>query len=411
MAEQNPLFRKSAVDKLSSPERLDVAMAVTSPKGWLALLTIAAGLAGVIAWSILGSVPRRVDGEGILIGGGGLREIRATGTGVLEKFSLAVNGTVKPDQMVGEIRQVQQDEQRRTAEAQLTDAQMQANISNAENQATLAQNDAQIASLRADIGNVQAQIGSLEADLKNRREMLAKGLTTTARVQGLEQQILGLRGQVTSLESQINSLRAASAGIRQRMAAAAGNVGLARSRLQSATNVAAEVSKVTSTIEGRIIEVKKSQGDRVNQGEVLAIVEPPSATYEPVVYVDAAQGKLIGSGMEAQISPSTVKREEFGFMKGSVRVVSEYPVTPEAVMAAVANQSLATELLKGGSKLEVRARLVPNASTTSGFEWSSSGGPPFKVQSGTKVTLSVVVERRAPITFVMPMLRGMLGLS
>jgi HlyD family secretion protein len=86
-------------------------------------------------------------------------------------------------------------------------------------------------------------------------------------------------------------------------------------------------------------------------------------------------------------------------------------VTPEAVMAAVANQSLATELLKGGSKLEVRAKLVPNASTTSGFEWSSSGGPPFKVQSGTKVTLSVVVERRAPITFVMPMLKGMLGLS
>ena len=33
MAENNPLFRKAAMDKLSSPERLDVAMEVTSPNG------------------------------------------------------------------------------------------------------------------------------------------------------------------------------------------------------------------------------------------------------------------------------------------------------------------------------------------------------------------------------------------
>ena len=31
------LFRKSAVEKLSSPEQLDVMMQVTSPKGWVAL--------------------------------------------------------------------------------------------------------------------------------------------------------------------------------------------------------------------------------------------------------------------------------------------------------------------------------------------------------------------------------------
>jgi HlyD family secretion protein len=37
---QNPLFRKAAIDKLSSPERLDVLMEVTSPAGWVALWTL-----------------------------------------------------------------------------------------------------------------------------------------------------------------------------------------------------------------------------------------------------------------------------------------------------------------------------------------------------------------------------------
>ena len=47
MSEQNPLFRKAALDKLASPERLDVLMQVTSPKGWLALLMMGIILSSV----------------------------------------------------------------------------------------------------------------------------------------------------------------------------------------------------------------------------------------------------------------------------------------------------------------------------------------------------------------------------
>ena len=59
--------------------------------------------------------------------------------------------------------------------------------------------------------------------------------------------------------------------------------------------------------------------------------------------------------MEAQISPSTVKREEFGFMKGTVSYIGEYPVTPQAVQSVVANQALAQELIGNSSKLEMPA--------------------------------------------------------
>ena len=45
---ENPLFRKAAIDKLSSPERLDVLMQVTSPNDWIALWTIGAILIGII---------------------------------------------------------------------------------------------------------------------------------------------------------------------------------------------------------------------------------------------------------------------------------------------------------------------------------------------------------------------------
>jgi HlyD family secretion protein len=98
-------------------------------------------------------------------------------------------------------------------------------------------------------------------------------------------------------------------------------------------------------------------------------------------------------------------------MKGKVRLVGDFPVTPQGVMAVVANQSLANELLEDGSKIEVRALLIENAATTSGFSWSSSNGPPFKIESGTRVAMSVVVERRRPYTYILPILKSAVGVS
>ena len=113
--------------------------------------------------------------------------------------------------------------------------------------------------------------------------------------------------------------------------------------------------------------------------------------------------------MEARISPYTVKKEEYGFMKGTVRLVGDYPVTADAANAIVANPTLVGELIGQTAKLEMRATLSPDPKAVSGFEWSSSGGPPYKVESGTRVTVSVVVDRKRPISMILPILRSVSG--
>src|SRR5512142_100061 len=98
-----PLFRKAALDRLASPERLDVLLRVTSPRDWIALAVTAGLIAGVVAWGLLGTIPTRVVGEGILIRGGGLREIRAAGDGLLTDLRMQVNGRVEASQVVAVI--------------------------------------------------------------------------------------------------------------------------------------------------------------------------------------------------------------------------------------------------------------------------------------------------------------------
>jgi HlyD family secretion protein len=391
------LFRKAALDKLASPERLDVTMEVTSPRGWIALWTMGAVLLCVIAWGIFGSIPTRVDGVGILMRGGSLREIKAEGGGTLTSLGIKVGDILQADQPVGEIDQQGAADQVNQLKVKHERAVQELETATVEDQATLA-------GYRADLARVEGETARLETDLVQKRDLLKKGLITRQRVDMQEQQLLSLRVQATQLNA---TMRNVQQNTRARAAAAEQS----KLEYERASRAAASVTRLRSSAAGRVVELKKRVGDRVSEGEAVAVVEPPSASLEPLVYVNAALGKKIRPGMEAQIAPSTVKIEEYGFLRGTIKSVGDYPVTPQAVSSALANDALARELLGESAKIEVWATLVLDPKTPSGYGWSSSSGPPFKIDSGTQITVSVVVDRRAPITYIIPMIRSAVGAS
>jgi HlyD family secretion protein len=175
--------------------------------------------------------------------------------------------------------------------------------------------------------------------------------------------------------------------------------------------VSSSLAQVSSTVAGHVVELRHRVGDFVRNGEVIATIEPPSTAIEPVVYVSSANGKRVKPGMEVQVSPTTVRREEYGFMKGQIKTVGEYAVTSEGVEAVTGNKQLVEELLKSGTKIEVQVGLLANKDTASGYTWSSSGGPPFKIEGGTKVSVSVVASQTSPFNYyVTPVFRNMFGL-
>ena len=115
--------------------------------------------------------------------------------------------------------------------------------------------------------------------------------------------------------------------------------------------------------------------------------------------------------MEVQVSPSSVKREEFGFMKGKVEYVSAYPATRSALMRDFQNESLAVSLQSAGPVNEFRVALEHDPKTPSGFKWSTAMGAPTLVSSGTICSVQVVVRRQKPIMLLFPYLKEKLGMS
>ena len=66
-------------------------------------------------------------------------------------------------------------------------------------------------------------------------------------------------------------------------------------------------------------------------------------------------------------------------------------------------------ILESGASIEVIARLDADPSTPTGYHWSSSRGPRTIISAGLTSSMRVIVETRAPITYLLPVLREMTG--
>jgi hypothetical protein len=65
--QQDSLFRKEALERISSPEQLDQLMQIVSLKDWLPLASIGFLVSLVLIWSIAGRIPIFVESKGLLI--------------------------------------------------------------------------------------------------------------------------------------------------------------------------------------------------------------------------------------------------------------------------------------------------------------------------------------------------------
>ena len=83
---------------------------------------------------------------------------------------------------------------------------------------------------------------------------------------------------------------------------------------------------------------------------------------------------------------------------GRVQAVSPVPVPPERVTLIVGgNLSLADYFLTGGPVLEVTVSLDRDATTPTGYRWTTGDGPPTAVSLGTLTEVAVIVSESAPL--------------
>lgn len=96
----NRIFRKAALDRMSSPEQLDQLLQVTAPRTWLALTALVLCLGTALAWGYWGRVTTTVEASGMLVASGGVRSIPSPLAGQISDLRVRIGDRVAAGQVM-----------------------------------------------------------------------------------------------------------------------------------------------------------------------------------------------------------------------------------------------------------------------------------------------------------------------
>lgn len=412
------LFRKKAIEKLQSPEQLDQLLRVTSAQRWLALVVvwILVGVAGL--WGVYGRVATKVDGTGIFILPGGVLEVVSSGPGRVRKLNVRVGDKIREGETIVELVNPELEKRLLTAKEALAERRSDRDVTmiliEKETDARLQALESESKNLEIKKKLLQDRRGWLETRVEAYERLAKDGAVA-------RQQVFDVRWQLDQALIALDQAEQASVDLKSKAAKIAESketrlleeqfkVESAERKVTVIEEQMQQSSKVDSVVNGRVLAVHTDRGKVVHQGDPILSVEPEGGGLGLHFYVPASQGKRVSPEMQVQITPSTVKREEYGFMIGKVARVSEFPASSQGMMSVLDNADLVKSLLSKGPVIAIQADLVRDSSTASGFKWSSVKGAEVLINAGTLGSAQIVVKEQPPITLVIPALKRMLGI-
>ncbi|HYO12030.1 MAG TPA: NHLP bacteriocin system secretion protein [Thermoanaerobaculia bacterium] len=412
------IFRKVALERLSSPEQLDQLMQVTTPKGWLALIGLGALLLTALGWGVFGSIPTEATGEGILLRRGGVSNIVAAENGQVEEILVGVGDVLEKGQVVARIRQEELLRQIQDTRDKLADVrgEYQDLLRYAGEQERLRERDLeqQRANLRQSIRAYEREVQIAQERIAVERDLLKDGLITKQTLLATEQKLNQAQDQLANARLELNGLELkrleSEQQVGQQIEVRQAAIRDLEIELRQRQARLGETARVVSNRAGRVLELLVDRGDVVSPGTPLLNLEVISEELEAVLFVPATAGKRVQPGMEVRISPSTVKREEYGSLIGRVTWAAEFPSTQRGMLRLLGNEALVQRLMEAGPPIQVNVALERDARTPTGYRWSSSIGPSVQISSGTLATGDVVVREERPINLVIPAVRERLGI-
>lgn len=141
--------------------------------------------------------------------------------------------------------------------------------------------------------------------------------------------------------------------------------------------------------------------------EAKGLLLTPAANPNQLIsisYFPIGEGKQIQPGDRILIIPDTINIQEFGGLEATVTEVSPTAVTEQAALNRTSGNQELAQLVYTPASIEVVAQLTPDPSTPTGYKWSMSQGPKTKLPGGIPTTSQVLLQEKAPITYVFPFL-------
>jgi len=271
---QREIFRKVSLERLSSPERLDVLTEVTTSFGWLALTALGLLVFMALAWGWAGSIPVTVKGEGMLVNRGGVTNVVALGVGQATEIFVKQDDMVQAGQIIAHIAQPVAATDVKNVQMELAGLRLQH-----EKLERFAKNDLelQLVSLKAQEETIAHAVSGLEkkgdfyrSQLAKQNKLKEKGLLIPAKVEATRQELSGITEQIEASQVKRAELRTqenlARNKAQEMVTQSANRISTFERNIEAMQSKVTIESTVVSTIPGKVVEIKIAKGAVVSAG-------------------------------------------------------------------------------------------------------------------------------------------------
>lgn len=211
MSGDDRIFRAKALQRAASPEQLDHLVTVTRPFDWILALVLCVAVATAIVWGVLGRVPTRVAGQGILVGGGRVVDAVSSAAGRLTSISVTAGDHVRSGQEIALIAQTDIEQRYKNAKEALEERQRDHDQLAARIAAELAAKANNFDKLETAFDKViqatDQRIQLMTIDVKNLEDLLAKGFTTRKNYEDRRLELTDAQQRKEDTQNEILKLR------------------------------------------------------------------------------------------------------------------------------------------------------------------------------------------------------------
>ncbi|MEM1394685.1 MAG: NHLP bacteriocin system secretion protein [Cyanobacteria bacterium P01_H01_bin.150] len=365
--EKRTIFREKALERLSSPERLDTLMKVVAPRDWLPLGGLALFAMLAVFWSIFGKIPITVAGKGIVINPRRVSQFQSAISGQLQSLKVKNGQCVRKDDILGIIDPApirQQLQQQRDKLAQLR--QQFAKTSLVRQQRTELETEAITAERKSlkqrlenllllspqinkeGLNSISQQRQSLEERLRDAKELTPilqqrltkqrrlqrQGAISQERVLQVEQDYRKTRQNISQIQAQLQQLQLQKTQLQQKY----------QENLNNITQIKAELEKLN--IQSKRLEQDNLEANNTEKNQIQEALQNIARLRKEVA--DNSMIKSHHAGCILEITATVGQYLQPGNRLGTLQISKEVNDSKSVAYFAVAD----------GKKIKPRMRIL-----------------------------------------------------
>ncbi|WP_426954641.1 NHLP bacteriocin system secretion protein [Muricoccus radiodurans] len=405
----------------AAPDRYDEPLRVMRPWTWAvggALFALA--VIGIV-WACLVDVPIKVAGRGILLPSGGVIDIVADTDGRIDRLLARPGERVEAGRPIAVVDQSEVRLQLALAEGQAADAlRHRGELRDFHRREEAAQDAFRVARDAALAGNLRLldeRLGMMSQREDALRGLMQQNLINRDRALFARVEVFQVREQIATSRNEREQLaldQALKRTQRERETLEADRrVDETSRQVEALRTRLGRLGEVVAPYGGVVVEVKANAGQVVQRGAPLLTIERDPeggrSNLVAVIYVSPQDGKRLSPGLPVEVSPSSTRREEHGFVHGRITRVAHAPSSSAGLTRTLQNDQLVRNFTAElGAPFEVEVALDRDPATRSGLRWSTRAGPDFAVESGTLAETEITVRSVRLIGLAFPAIRGWL---